>query len=65
MTDSAQSDLEWTDAHKQQAIAAASCLRLLPLPDEFDAWWKRQETGEQFRRYEVTDDLPDHDMPDG
>lgn len=65
VSDSPQSDLEWTDAHKQQVIADALRLGLLPLPDEFDAWWKRQETGEQLRRYEVTNDLLDHDMPDG
>jgi hypothetical protein len=57
-----QSDLEWTDAAKQQVIAEALSLGLLPFPDKFDKWWESLE--EPSSRY-VTDDLPDHDLPDG
>lgn len=62
VADPMQSDLEWTDAAKQQVIAEALHLGLLPFPDKFDKWWESFE--EPSRRY-VTDDLPDHDLPDG
>jgi hypothetical protein len=62
VAESMQSDLEWTDAAKQQVIAEALRLGLLPFPDKFDKWWESLK--EPSRRY-VTDDLPNHDLPDG
>jgi hypothetical protein len=36
IADPMQSDLEWTDAAKQQVIAETLRLGLLPFPDKFD-----------------------------